>query len=404
MAELKYRIEQKKGLKGIIQLNKLFGFLILLLCSFFFSNAVFSQSQTFDYTGSNQTFTVPSGVTSITVEAWGGGGAGGGPGSNRNARAGGGGAAYVKGTINTTAGTNYTVVIGRGGANETNNGAVTTFGNASTFSADYGRGGGSNGNSPGAAGTAGASVVTGSATGVVKTSGNVGGDRSGSTGGNGGDAGNTTGTGGAGHSGNNGSSGSAPGGGGAGAGTSSSGGSGGNGRVIVTWTACIPPTAYSVTGGGDYCVGGSGKAVGLSNSESGVNYQLKLNGTNTGLAVSGSGAAISFGNKTSAGTYTVEATRVSGGCTNTMSGNVAISINPLPTASVSDQSNISCYGGSDGTITVNASGGTNPYTFSINNGANYFNATGTDLRLFTGLLPNTPYTIKVKDSNGCTSN
>ena len=34
------------------------------------------------------------------------------------------------------------------------------------------------------------------------------------------------------------------------------------------------PTAYNVTGGGAYCSGGTGIPVGLSNSQSGVNYQL----------------------------------------------------------------------------------------------------------------------------------
>jgi len=145
-------------------------------------------------------------------------------------------------------------------------------------------------------------------------------------------------------------------------------------------------------------------AIGLANSETGVNYQLTVNSVNTGSAVTGTGTAISFGNQTTAGTYSVLATRVSGGCTNTMSGSAVISIKPLPAASVPNQSNISCYGGADGTITVSASNGTSPYTFSIDNGANYLPATGTNLRQFTGLLANTTYTIKVKDANGCISN
>jgi len=72
-------------------------------------------------------------------------------------------------------------------------------------------------------------------------------------------------------------------------------------------------------------------------------------------------------------------------------------------ASVTSQSNINCFAANDGTITVAATGGTAPYTFSVDNGVNYLPATGTDLRLFTGLLPNTPYRIRVKDNNGCIS-
>src|SRR6185295_19764890 len=56
------------------------------------------------------------------------------------------------------------------------------------------------------------------------------------------------------------------------------------------------PAQFAVTGGGDYCSGGGGLAVGLSNSEASVNYQLQLNGSNIGAPVAGTGGAISFGN------------------------------------------------------------------------------------------------------------
>ena len=85
---------------------------------------------------------------------------------------------------------------------------------------------------------------------------------------------------------------------------------------------------YSVTGGGAYCNGGTGVAVGLANSDNGVNYQLTLNGTNLGTPVSGTGSAISFGNKTSIGTYAVVATDASTTCTRTMTGSALISTIP----------------------------------------------------------------------------
>lgn len=91
------------------------------------------------------------------------------------------------------------------------------------------------------------------------------------------------------------------------------------------------PTQYNVTGGGAYCATGSGVAVGLSNSDAGINYQLQIGGVNTGSPVAGTGSAISFGNQTAAGTYTVVATNTTTNCTNTMTGSVAITINPLPT-------------------------------------------------------------------------
>ncbi|PWA10106.1 MBG domain-containing protein [Flavobacterium laiguense] len=101
--------------------------------------------------------------------------------------------------------------------------------------------------------------------------------------------------------------------------------------VKISTTMVTPlPTAYIVTGGGAYCAGGSGMPVYLSNSETGVTYQLKNGATNVGSPVSGTGAAISFGNQTTAGTYKVEATRTVGGSTATMTGNPVVTVTPLP--------------------------------------------------------------------------
>ena len=94
-----------------------------------------------------------------------------------------------------------------------------------------------------------------------------------------------------------------------------------------------PPAAFNVTGGGSYCSGGSGVAVGLSGSQSGVNYQLVLNGsTNVGSPVAGTGSAISFGNQTAAGTYTVVATNVVTSCMTNMTGSATVSIAQPATA------------------------------------------------------------------------
>ena len=82
-------------------------------------------------------------------------------------------------------------------------------------------------------------------------------------------------------------------------------------------------------------MGGAGLPVGLSDSELGVNYQLQLDGVNSGALVSGTGNAISFGNKTVAGTYTVVATSsLETACTINMTGNAIITINPLPVPTI----------------------------------------------------------------------
>ena len=75
--------------------------------------------QTFSYTGSDQTFTVPSGVTSITAYMWGAAGAAGynysgSGGGGRSSNTGGAGG-FTTGTISTSAGTVYKLVVGEGG-------------------------------------------------------------------------------------------------------------------------------------------------------------------------------------------------------------------------------------------------------------------------------------------------
>ena len=92
-------------------------------------------------------------------------------------------------------------------------------------------------------------------------------------------------------------------------------------------TECLSPSIYNVTGGGEFCAGGIGLSVGLSNSEIGVSYQLKRNGNNIGTPINGTGSAIDFGLQTSAGTYTVIGTL--SGQDETMNGAVSITVSPL---------------------------------------------------------------------------
>jgi hypothetical protein len=63
-------------------------------------------------------------------------------------------------------------------------------------------------------------------------------------------------------------------------------------KVELT-TGCAPGTSYAVTGGGAYCSGGSGVAVGLAGSDLNVDYQLKLGAVDVGSPVAGTGGALS---------------------------------------------------------------------------------------------------------------
>ena len=99
----------------------------------------------------------------------------------------------------------------------------------------------------------------------------------------------------------------------------------------ATITVDPPPAIYNVTGGGNYCAGGTGMLLGLDVSSIGVNYQLYISGSiPVGSPVAGTGLPISFGLHTAAGTYSVVATNVSTGCIATMSGTPTIGIYALP--------------------------------------------------------------------------
>ncbi len=97
---------------------------------------------------------------------------------------------------------------------------------------------------------------------------------------------------------------------------------------------CETPIAYNVTGGGVYCsVPGTGAEIKLQSSQARVTYELYRAGHPTPVAtVSGTGGQISFGYFTTVGTYSVVATRNSGGCSAAMSNTVAVSLTTTPGA------------------------------------------------------------------------
>jgi hypothetical protein len=78
-------------------------------------------SEVFSYTGSNQTFTVPTGVTSVVAHVFGAGGGGGTAGGWQMGSAGGGGGAAT-GTINVSSLSSLLILVGQGGgANDDDN-------------------------------------------------------------------------------------------------------------------------------------------------------------------------------------------------------------------------------------------------------------------------------------------
>ena len=263
----------KKQLLETVLFIHLIIILVLCLCSC----ALFAQSPFISNTPGTANWTVPYGVTSITVETWGAGGAGGG--SAGFPGGGGGGGGYNTSTISVTYGTVYSYTVGAGSAGTAGNG---TAGGSSSFNSGTTATGGNGGVAGGAAtygtgGTGGTGSKTGG-TGGTGISGNGGGGGgsagNGSNGGNGGaPTAGTAGTagsgtagaaGGAGTSNNsNGVAGTIPGGaGGAPKANGKLGGAGADGQVKITYTqTCLAPpsqpTSLTLTSAATTSIDGS---------------------------------------------------------------------------------------------------------------------------------------------------
>lgn len=95
----------------------------------------------------------------------------------------------------------------------------------------------------------------------------------------------------------------------------------------------------------------------------------------------------------SAGNYSVTITDANG-CTLILNASVSQPASAL-SGSVPVQKNVSCFGGTDGSVTVAGSGGTGPYMYRLGSGT--FQASGTFAALAAG-----NYTITVRDANLCT--
>lgn len=233
--------------------------LFVFLC-FFVLHTTSAQVVVENYT-SNGTFTVPSEVTSIRVQAWGGGGAGGRANGNPATGGGGAGGAYAASLLTGVSGT-YTVTVGGAKASINTNSASDNNGNPSSFGANLvyapGGAGGARGNSNSSNGAGGAGSTAGSIGNLTPRAGGSGStgsftNNSGYSGAGGGGAGSTANGGNA----NNGT-----------------GGSGGSGN---------PGTGNGANGVGNNTAGGAGSNYGGGGSGGKANGSTDRNG--------GSGAA-----------------------------------------------------------------------------------------------------------------
>ncbi|MEQ1747296.1 MAG: glycine-rich domain-containing protein, partial [Saprospiraceae bacterium] len=345
----------------------------------FFSNAIgiVNVSNEKIYS-SDDTFTVPTGLTSVTVHAWGGGGGGGqrdnGGGGGTDGGGGGGGGGYAGGTISVMSGDNITITVGTGGpGGPTTNDDGSSGGNSivshssGTITATGGSGGDGNNSSTG--GTGGNGSFSGTVLNQTSYTGGNGGTGDNNEGGGGGGAAGDANPGGVGDAGSdathNGGAGGAnnPGGtgnggsggddgaggdgvsyGGGGGGSGDDGGAGGdgaNGAVLISWfvSTCSAYTA-TIAGSTTICTGGSANLTVTMGAGGTSPYTVVYtDGAGNTATVTGytSGSNISV-SPTVTRTYTLVSVSDASSCAATTAGSAVVTVVADPTAPTATKS------------------------------------------------------------------
>ncbi|WP_379092362.1 beta strand repeat-containing protein [Pedobacter sp. UC225_65] len=164
-------------------------------------------------------------------------------------------------------------------------------------------------------------------------------------------------------------------------------GSGASGTATQSFTISQPAAALSAASGGGKtdvsCFGGGNGTATVSPTGGTGPYSYSW-------APSGGTAATATG--LAAGTYTVTVTDAKG-CQTTRSFAIGQPAAALSAATGGGSTNVSCFGGTNGTATVSPTGGTPGYTYS-------WSPSGGTAATATGLAAGT-YTVTVTDANAC---
>jgi len=161
---------------------------------------------------------------------------------------------------------------------------------------------------------------------------------------------------------------------------------------------------FTLSGGGTSCAGsGSSYTLTQNGSQTGINYQLQLNGANSGSPKAGTGSALTWPAQTTNGTYTVLAQDASSACTGAMTGSAVITANPLPTSFTVGGGGAQCTAESGATITLSGSESGVNYTLKYNGNNNAAPVAGTGSTLsWPGRTLEGTYTVTAANATtGC---
>ncbi|MEN9640765.1 MAG: hypothetical protein RLZZ262_2634 [Bacteroidota bacterium] len=158
--------------------------------------------------------------------------------------------------------------------------------------------------------------------------------------------------------------------------------------TVTDANGCTASTAFSITSVSSIVIAGSVTPISCPSFTNGAIAVTASGGTGNKTFSWSNGATGGSISNLPAGTYTVTATDAAG-CTATQSFTV---IAPSAIVLTGTVTNVTCNGGTNGSITVNATGGTGNKTFSWSNGM-----TGASISNLTAGT----YNVTVTDANGC---
>jgi hypothetical protein len=153
--------------------------------------------------------------------------------------------------------------------------------------------------------------------------------------------------------------------------------------ATVVSNAALPTVSIQASSSQLTCVTTQSTLTSSVTPSANYTYQWTLNGANIGT-----NAMLTA---TTGGVYTLLATNAANGCSSTAQITITQSTAVVTTAQVTNQ--VSCFGGSNGTATASATGGSGTYNFA------WGNTSGSSI----GNLAAGVYTVTCTDNQGCTS-